>query len=144
METRICLLENLRWKLPTGEGVRPKKKPIPFVRTGAPIYIVAILDYLATEVLEFVGNASRANKKFEPFLDKCYCMGGMMRKSPLLMESFGGSRMKTIKDQVAGSDTTNVESSQHGRGREEQRDPMIPKPRGKFKDLTASFESRLN
>ncbi|KAI5652571.1 hypothetical protein M9H77_29758 [Catharanthus roseus] len=35
----------------------------------------------------------------------------------------------TIKDQVAGSDTTNVESSQQGRGREEQRDPVIPKPR---------------
>ncbi|KAI5653142.1 hypothetical protein M9H77_30329 [Catharanthus roseus] len=38
---------------------------------------------------------------------------------------------------------TNVESSQPGRGREEQRDPVIPKPRGKSKDLTTSFESRL-
>ncbi|KAI5652259.1 hypothetical protein M9H77_29446 [Catharanthus roseus] len=50
---------------------------------------------------------------------------------------------KTIKDQVAGSDTTNVESLQQGRGREEQRDPVISKPMGKSKDLTASFESRL-
>ncbi|KAI5673638.1 hypothetical protein M9H77_14002 [Catharanthus roseus] len=31
---------------------------------------------------------------------------------------------KTIKDQVAGSHTSNVESSQQGRGREEQRDPV--------------------
>ncbi|KAI5681852.1 hypothetical protein M9H77_03080 [Catharanthus roseus] len=36
---------------------------------------------------------------------------------------------KTIKDQVAGSDTTNVESSLQGGGREEQRDPVIPKLR---------------
>ncbi|KAI5664029.1 hypothetical protein M9H77_23352 [Catharanthus roseus] len=50
---------------------------------------------------------------------------------------------KTINDQVAGFDTTNVESSQEGWGREEQRDPVIPKPRGKSKVLTASFESRL-
>ncbi|KAI5652529.1 hypothetical protein M9H77_29716 [Catharanthus roseus] len=50
---------------------------------------------------------------------------------------------KTIRDQVAGSDTTNVESSQQGRGREEQRDPVIPKPRGKSKDRTTSFELRL-
>ncbi|KAI5675508.1 hypothetical protein M9H77_06458 [Catharanthus roseus] len=50
---------------------------------------------------------------------------------------------KTIKDQVAGSDTTIVESSEQGRGREEQRDPVIPKLRGKSKDLTTSFESRL-
>ncbi|KAI5651051.1 hypothetical protein M9H77_37056 [Catharanthus roseus] len=47
---------------------------------------------------------------------------------------------KTIKDQVARSDTTNVESSQQGRGREEQCDPVVPKPRGKSKDRTASFE----
>ncbi|KAI5681209.1 hypothetical protein M9H77_02436 [Catharanthus roseus] len=51
--------------------------------------------------------------------------------------------MKTIRDQVAGSDTTNVESSQQGRGHEEQRDPVIPKLMGKSKDLTASFESLL-
>ncbi|KAI5675744.1 hypothetical protein M9H77_06694 [Catharanthus roseus] len=50
---------------------------------------------------------------------------------------------KTIRDQVAGSDTTNVESSQQGRGREEQRDPVVPKLRGKSKDRTASFELRL-
>ncbi|KAI5675548.1 hypothetical protein M9H77_06498 [Catharanthus roseus] len=50
---------------------------------------------------------------------------------------------KTIKDQVAGSDTTNDESSQQGRGCEEQCDLVIPKPRGKSKDLTVSFESRL-
>ncbi|KAI5648405.1 hypothetical protein M9H77_34410 [Catharanthus roseus] len=36
---------------------------------------------------------------------------------------------KTIRDQVAGSDTTNVESSQQGWGREAQRDPVVPKPR---------------
>jgi len=50
---------------------------------------------------------------------------------------------KNTKDQVVGSDTTNVESSQQGRGREEQRDPTAPKPRGKSKDVISSFEIRL-
>ncbi|KAI5682535.1 hypothetical protein M9H77_03763 [Catharanthus roseus] len=50
---------------------------------------------------------------------------------------------KTTKDQVAGSDTTNVESLQQGLGREEQRDSVIPKLREKSKDRTTSFESRL-
>ncbi|KAI5652374.1 hypothetical protein M9H77_29561 [Catharanthus roseus] len=50
---------------------------------------------------------------------------------------------KTIRDQVAGSDTTNAESSQQGQGHEEQRDPVVPKSRGKSKDRTASFELRL-
>ncbi|KAI5652585.1 hypothetical protein M9H77_29772 [Catharanthus roseus] len=51
--------------------------------------------------------------------------------------------MKTIEYQVTGSDTTNVGSSQHSRGCEEQRDPVIPKLREKSKDLTATFVSRL-
>ncbi|KAI5652586.1 hypothetical protein M9H77_29773 [Catharanthus roseus] len=123
METRICLLENLRRELPTGEGVRPKKKPIPLVRTNAPIYMVSILDYLVAEA------ACQLTRK-----SKCMTSGIIA-----LVEAM----MKTVKDQVAGSNTTNVESSQHGRGREEQRDPVIPKARGKSKDLTASFESRL-
>ncbi|KAI5662947.1 hypothetical protein M9H77_22270 [Catharanthus roseus] len=50
---------------------------------------------------------------------------------------------KTIKDQVAGSDTTNVESSQQGWGCQEQCDPVIPKLMGKYKELTTSSESSL-
>ncbi|KAG6629246.1 hypothetical protein CIPAW_14G071400 [Carya illinoinensis] len=49
----------------------PKKKPVSRskrrylqrIGTGAPVYMVAVLEYLAAEVLELAGNAARNNKK---------------------------------------------------------------------------------
>nr|QCS14309.1 hypothetical protein [Phalaenopsis equestris] len=49
---------------------------------------------------------------------------------------------KNVKEHVMESEATNVESSQ-GRGRQEQRDPVAPKPHGRSKEIMLSLDSRL-
>lgn len=40
-----------------------KGKYAPRIGGGAPIYLAAVMEYLATEILELAGNASKDNKK---------------------------------------------------------------------------------
>ncbi|XP_071750238.1 histone H2A-like [Lepeophtheirus salmonis] len=53
------------------------------VVAGAPIYLTAVIEYLAAEVLELVGNAARDNKKARIFtlhLQLVICNDGELNK----------------------------------------------------------------